>query len=186
MNDGYTSQQITQQTAQWLEKVVIGFNFCPFAKREVLRNSIRYVVSENAGVEACLEELLEEFKHLDNNKSVETTLIIYPNLFGNFDEYLDFVDLCQALLEEYDYEGVYQVASFHPDYCFAQTKMDDASNFTNRSPYPMVHLLREESLERVLEHYENPENIPDTNIKTARMQGFEKMKAILLECYKLG
>lgn len=185
MNNFYTSEQIIQQTTQWLERVVVGFNFCPFAKREMMRKSIRYVVSKETNIEVCLEELLEEFEHLDDNTTVETTLIIYPNLLKEFRGYLDFVDLCQALLEEHGYEGVYQVASFHPDYRFADSKKNDAANFTNRSPYPMIHLLREESLERALENFENPENIPSTNIELARKQGFEQMKNILLGCYKL-
>lgn len=177
--------EVTQQTKNWIEKVVIGLNFCPFAKREVLRDSIRYVVSNKMDLKQVLLELIEELKYLDANPSTETTLLIYPTLFADFTDYLDLVAMGEDFLRQLNYEGIYQLASFHPSYQFGGTAFDDASNFTNRSPYPVLHLLREESLERVLEHYEDPEAIPERNIKVAEQQGFRALQQLLLDCYKI-
>jgi hypothetical protein len=181
----YTKTEIAEQTQNWIEKVVIGLNFCPFAKREVLRDTIRYVVSDKADLEQVLLELIEELKHLDTNASTETTLLIYPTLFADFEAYLDLVAMAQDFLRQLNYEGVYQLASFHPNYQFGGTEIDDASNFTNRSPYPILHLLREERIEDALEHYESPEDIPERNIKVAEEQGFKALQQLLLDCYKV-
>lgn len=181
----YTKTEFAQQTKNWIEKVVIGLNFCPFAKREVLRDSIRYVVSDKTDLKQVLLELIEELKHLDEQPSTETTLLIYPTLFADFEDYLDLVAMGQDFLRQLNYEGVYQLASFHPDYQFGGTSPTDASNFTNRSPYPILHLLREESLENALEHYDAPEEIPERNIKVAEERGFKALQQLLLNCYKV-
>lgn len=181
----YNKTKIAEQTKTWIEKVVIGLNFCPFAKREVLRNSIRYVVSEKKDLEQVLLEFIEELKFLDANAATETSLLIYPTLFEDFEDYLDLVAMGQDFLRQLNYEGIYQLASFHPDYQFGGTELDDASNFTNRSPYPVLHLLREESLEKALEHYEAPEEIPERNIKVAEEQGFKALQKMLLDCYEV-
>jgi len=181
----YNNTEIAQQTKNWIEKVVIGLNFCPFAKREVLRDTIRYVVSDKKNLEEVLLEFIEELKFLDNNDSAETTLLIYPTLFADFENYLDLVAMGQDFLRQLNYEGIYQLASFHPQYQFGGTEVDDASNFTNRSPYPILHLLREESLETVLEHYDAPEEIPEENIKVAEQHGFKALQQLLLDCYKV-
>lgn len=181
----YNDTEIAQQTKNWIEKVVIGLNFCPFAKREVLRDTIRYVVSDKTNLEEVLLEFIEELKFLDTNDSTETTLLIYPTLFADFENYLDLVAMGQDFLRQLDYLGVYQLASFHPQYQFGGTEVDDASNFTNRSPYPTLHLIREESLENALEHYDAPEDIPEQNIKVAEKQGFKALQQLLLDCYKV-
>lgn len=181
----YTAPEIIQQTKNWVERIVVGFNFCPFAKREVLRNSIRYLVSTPSSMELVMLEFVEELKRMDADETIETTLIIYPKLFGDFEEYLDLVDMGQSFLQQLGYEGTYQLASFHPKYCFADVEQDDASNFTNRSPYPTLHLIREKSIERALEHYDDPESIPDRNIAFAREKGREVLQKILLDCYQL-
>ncbi|MBL4650865.1 MAG: DUF1415 domain-containing protein [Aureispira sp.] len=181
----YNDTEIIQQTKNWIEKVVIGLNFCPFAKREVLRDTIRYVVSEKTNLEEVLLEFIEELKFLDTNDSTETTLLIYPTLFADFGNYLDLVAMGQDFLRQLDYLGVYQLASFHPQYQFGGTAADDASNFTNRSPYPTLHLLREERLENALEHYDAPEDIPEQNIKVAEEQGFKALQQLLLDCYRV-
>ena len=111
-------------------------------------------------------------------------MLIYANAFADFDEYLDFVSLAQGLLEAQNYEGVYQLASFHPNYCFEGATEDDAANYTNRSPYPMLHLLRESSLENALRNYPNPEMIPANNIQLLRQLGLEKMQTTLEACYE--
>ena len=181
----YSKDQIIRQTKNWLERVVVGFNFCPFAKKELLIESIHYSVEESKDPEVCLKSLFLEFLRLDENFKVETTLIIFYNNFGIFDDFLNLVDMCNAFLELQGYEGVYQLATFHPDYCFAESSVNDAANFTNRSPYPTIHIIREASLERVLEQYEDPESIPERNISVAREKGFKVFQTILSDCFKL-
>ncbi|WMX16874.1 DUF1415 domain-containing protein [Aureispira sp. CCB-E] len=181
----YTEEEIVQQTKNWVAKVVVGLNFCPFAKREVLRDSIRYHVSNKDSLEEVLEELVRELNYLDKNVTTETTLLIYPKLFEDFESYLDLVDMGQSFLDQLNYEGIYQLASFHPQYQFGGTTLDDASNYTNRSPYPTLHIIREESIERALEHYEAPEEIPERNIQVAEEMGAKVLQQLLLDCYQL-
>lgn len=172
------------ETKNWLETVVIAHNICPFAKREMDRKSIHFALENSTDIETCLENLIDECARLDENEKIETTLLIYANAFADFDDYLDFVDVAQALLEAEDYEGIYQLASFHPRYCFDGSTENDAANYTNRSPYPMLHLLRENSLEEALDSYQHPEMIPENNIKLTRELGLDKMKATLAACYE--
>lgn len=176
--------EIIKQSRNWVEKVVVGLNFCPFAHREVENNRVRYVVSQSTGVESALEDLLKEIHFLEDNEETETTLLILPMGFSDFDDYLDLVDLTDALIEDQEYEGIFQVASFHPDYVFADSHEDDAANFTNRSPNPILHILRESSLERVLEHHPNPEAIPERNVKFAREKGLAYMQVLFEACLK--
>ncbi len=171
------------ETKKWLETVVIAHNICPFAKRVFDNGGIHFAVENSTDVEMCLENLLDECARLDENETIETTLLIYTKAFANFDEYLDFLEIAERLLEVEDYEGIYQLASFHPNYCFEGSTENDAANYTNRSPYPMLHLLRESSLEKVLATYPNPENIPENNIKLTRELGLQKMRETLTACY---
>ena len=171
------------ETKKWLESVVITHNICPFAKRVFDNGGIHFAVENPTDVETCLENLLDECARLDENETLETTLLIYTKAFADFDEYLDFVEIAERLLEVEDYEGIYQLASFHPNYCFDGSTENDAANYTNRSPYPMLHLLREHSLEKALENYPNPEAIPENNIKLTRKLGLEKMQQTLAACY---
>ena len=176
-------QRLIASTQAWLKSFVIEYSICPFAKREAERGSIHFVVSHDADLEDCLNNLLLECDRLNSDTGIETTLIIYDQAFVCFDDYLDFVDLAEALLQAEDYEGVYQLASFHPDYYFEGTKLDDPANYTNRSPYPMLHLLREASLEKAIDAYPDPEAIPERNIKLLRELGLAKVKALLVACY---
>ena len=172
------SSSIISATKYWLETIVIGFNFCPFAKREFVRNSIQYQTVESVTLEDALYQLLDSMKALDSDPSIETTLLIFSRGFNKFDDYLDLLELSNQLLVDEGYEGTYQLASFHPNYCFEGVDEDDASNYTNRSPYPILHLLREESLEKVLDNIEHPESIPERNIELAQQKGrafFEKI-----------
>ena len=178
------NDMIIAQTRSWIETVIIGLNFCPFAKREYDRDSIRYSICHDTRIEDCLHNLIDECSELDSKPEVETTLVIFPEYFNDFDDYLDFVDLCRALLEDQGYTGTYQIATFHPDYCFDDSIDSDPANYTNRSPYPMLHIIRETSLERALQNYPQPENIPKRNIEYARSQGQAKMQALLDACYK--
>ena len=176
------SDDIIAQTKSWVETVVVGCHFCPFAKRELERDTVRYVVIDEVKIEHCLERLYDECVYLDSNDGIETTLIIFSKTFVTFENFLTAVDMSEQLLTQYEYEGIYQLASFHPNYCFAGSDDNDAANYTNRSPFPMLHLLRENSLEKALENYPDPEQIPNRNVEKARTLGLDIMKAKLDKC----
>lgn len=186
MNKNINDQTITAQTQHWVKTVIVEHNFCPFAKRELERESIRYSIDHSTDLESALQTVIEECIYLDNNDDTETTLLIFKEAFENFNDYLELVELGQALLEDQDYEGIYQLASFHPDYCFADAEHDDAANYSNRSPYAMLHLIREASMEQALKNYPEPEKIPERNVDYARELGLEKMKSQLEACCKIG
>lgn len=150
---------------------MIGFNFCPFAKKEFVKDTIGYKVSDSIKIEDALYELLEQFKILDNDSNIETSLLIFEHGFAKFEDYLDLLDVANQLLEREGYEGTYQIASFHPNYIFDGADEDDASNYTNRSPYPILHILREASLEKVLQKVDDPDAIPERNIQFAQEKG---------------
>ena len=173
---------IINQTRKWVNRVVIGLNFCPFAYKVLENNSLLCLVSSAGSVEPALTDLLKAIRLMDNSESIETILLIFNEGFYDFDDYLDLVDLADALIEDEGYEGVYQVASFHPDYVFEDSDEGDAANFTNRSPYPMLHLLRESSLEKVLENFSNPEEIPQRNVRFSREKGLAYMQVLLESC----
>ncbi len=179
-------QEVIAQTQQWLRTVVIEHGFCPFAKREADAGRVHYAVVGGVGMANSLHALVEECEKLDKDDNIETSLVIYPDAFQRFDDYLDLVAMAEDLLVEQGYEGIYQVASFHPDYCFEGEDEFDASNFTNRSPYPVLHLLREASLEKALEAYPgDPEDIPEQNIKRARELGEPALRALFESCFTL-
>lgn len=177
---------IVNQTRCWLKSVIIGLNFCPFAGREFENNSIHYQVSHAADAELALYHVMDECERLDDNPAIETTLLIFARAFQDFADYLDFLEMANSLLVEQGYEGVYQLASFHPGYCFEGETPDDAANYTNRSPYPMLHFIREASLEKVLLRYPEPELIPQRNIKLARSKGQVAMQTMLEHCLHDG
>ncbi|ART80552.1 DUF1415 domain-containing protein [Oceanisphaera avium] len=173
-----------QATENWVKQVIMKFNLCPFARREVERASIRYALVEETKVKAVVKAVLAECALLDTQPEIETTLVILPRGFEGFYDYLDLVDKAQAMLEAQGYEGHYQLASFHPDYCFDGEAQEDAANFTNRSPYPTLHLIREASMVQVLADYPNPHAIPERNIAFARRKGSEFFAALLANCTK--
>ncbi len=162
--------------------MVVGLNLCPFAGREMVRNRIRLVVTEATTDIQLLAALEAEFALLNDDARVETTLLIHPNVMQNFFDYNQFLDIADRLLLQMDLEGVYQVASFHPDYQFAGTAAGDAENFTNRSPYPLLHILREESLEMAIAAYPDVEQIPIRNIEQMKSLGREKLQLLLQSC----
>lgn len=178
-------ETLIQHSQRWLEEVVIAHNFCPFAKREFLKKRIHFDVIPHTKIEECLESLIVACEKLDDNSNIETTLLILPSGFSDFEDYLDLLDYADRLLEAQNYEGVYQLASFHPDYCFDETEPNDPANYTNRSPYPMLHILREASIERVLETVEDPEAIPQNNIERAKTLGIEHLKQQLENCFRV-
>jgi hypothetical protein len=173
---------VIQSTKNWLEKVIIHFNFCPFAKKEFVGESIHYEHVDERAVDEQLAALVYEFERLDNNPNIETTLVILAIGQESFFDYLDLLELANRLLVQMNYEGVYQLASFHPDYCFDGVRQTDPSNYTNRSPYPVIHIIREDSLQRALEKYPDPENIPDRNVERATETGTQVFQKLLLEC----
>ncbi|MGB1262609.1 MAG: DUF1415 domain-containing protein [Cognaticolwellia sp.] len=175
-----TTESEIAQTKQWLEQVIIGLNFCPFAKKEFVNQTIHYYVSAQAQLKSALTEFLAQCQYLHDNPNIETSLLIYQQGFRDFNRFLDLVDYANDLLVDYDFEGTFQLATFHPEYCFADANYDDASNFTNRSPYPTLHLIREDSMEKVLKVYKNPEAIPDNNIALANEKGADYFKTLLM------
>lgn len=179
MSDAVKSDVI-QQVQQWLEDVVIGLNLCPFAAKPNRNKQIKIHVCEATAEEQLLEEIYQEIKQLDETsvEDLETTLVVAPNLFATFDDYNQFLDLVDALIIQMGKEGTYQIASFHPDYCFYDTQPNDAENLTNRSPFPIFHLIREASMEKALKHYPDPEGIPGRNIECVENLSPEQVKKL--------
>jgi hypothetical protein len=173
-------------TQKWLEKAVIGLNLCPFAKAVHIKNQIRYVVTEASTDEELMEVLMAELELLAeaSPEKIDTTLIIHPQVLNDFEDYNDFLDVADAALEEMDLDGILQVASFHPDYQFADTDKNDIDNYTNRSPYPTLHLLREESVDRAVEAFPEAEDIFEKNIETMRKLGHEGWDALEIDAQR--
>jgi uncharacterized protein len=176
------SEQVIERTKKWISEVVVGCRMCPFAAKEFNRDTIHYRVESDPDTEACLRAFIEECRRLDANPTIETTLLILPGAFPEFDDYLDLVEMAESLLESEGYEGCYQVAGFHPDYRFADSSEDDPANYTNRSLYPMLHLLREDSIENALDRYADADAIPERNIAFSREKGLDYMKALRDAC----
>lgn len=165
------SAKAIEQTLQWVDNVIIGENFCPFARKEREQDRIRVSTVEESDHALILQSLLDEMLLLENDAKVETTLLVITEGCKDFFDYLDLVDLANRLIRQQQYEGVFQLATFHPDYLFADAPADATSHYTNRSPLPILHILREESLEIALENFPNPENIPTRNIQHAEKLG---------------
>ncbi|MBL7813447.1 MAG: DUF1415 domain-containing protein [Saprospiraceae bacterium] len=176
-------KQMIETTKLWLERFVIGLNLCPFAKHPFKNGKIRYVVFEGDDLEKLTETVLKEANELaETSPSVlETTLIILPEVLGEFEEYLEYLEMVEYIFAEVDFEGVIQVASFHPDYQFEDTEITDVENYTNRSPFPMLHLLREDSVTRAIEAYPEVGDIPEKNIQTMNDLGSTRVKQMLDE-----
>ncbi|EGQ7900400.1 DUF1415 family protein [Vibrio parahaemolyticus] len=171
---------ITQQVDQWLNDVVIGLNLCPFAAKPQRNKQIKIFVSEATQEEALLEDILLQLIELSTTEleKLETTLVVVPNMLKDFWDYNFCIDWVEGLIKQQDWEGIFQVATFHPDYCFGGAAPEDDENLTNRSPYPIFHLIREESMEKVLKHYPDPESIPDTNIARVSALSEEERKKL--------
>ncbi|WP_025553318.1 DUF1415 domain-containing protein [Vibrio parahaemolyticus] len=171
---------ITQQVDQWLNDVVIGLNLCPFAAKPQRNKQIKIFVSKATQEEALLEDILLQLIELSATEpeKLETTLVVVPNMLQDFWDYNFCIDWVEGLIKQQDWEGIFQVATFHPDYCFGGAAPEDDENLTNRSPYPIFHLIREESMEKVLKHYPDPESIPDTNIARVSALSEEERKKL--------
>ena len=170
-----------EETRRWMERAVIGLNLCPFAKAVVNKGQVRMVLSEARDEEALLAELGEELVRLRDTPAaeVDTTLIVHPQVLGDFLDYNEFLDTADALVEELGLEGVLQVASFHPQYQFADSAPDDIANFTNRSPWPTLHLLREDSVSRAVEAFPDPDAIVERNVETLQKLGHAGWRELL-------
>jgi len=179
-----SSEHIIKQTQCWLKTIIIGLNFCPFANREFQKNSIRYsVVDDNSNnLQSNLHTLASEFQYLDQYDNTQTTLLIFSQSLVEFDDFLELIDFANQILEDLGYLGIYQLAHFHPQYCFADADPDDTSNYTNRSPYPTLHIIREKSLQHAIESHPDITEIPNTNIKLANELGTDKMQFLLDTC----
>ena len=168
-----SDEAIVARTRGWVERAVIGLNLCPFAKAVHVKQQVRYVVSQATDEEGPLADLLHELQALydADPDEVETTLLIHPWVLGDFLDYNDFLDVADAAVSELGLDGELQVASFHPDYRFADSHPDDIENFSNRAPYPTLHLLRESSVARAVEAFPDAANIYERNIDTLRKLG---------------
>ncbi len=176
------NETIIIQTKKWITDVVVGCGFCPFAARELKRGSIHYEVLANANNATVLRSLSAMFYQLDTDKETETSLLILPNNFDSFNSYLSLIDMAESFLAKEKYEGIYQVASFHPNYLFAGSNNEDPANYTNRSPYPMLHILREESVSKAVDSYLDIDEVPQRNIRFANKKGLDYMRKLLAMC----
>jgi hypothetical protein len=171
---------IIAATRHWLEVAVIGLNLCPFAKAVLQKEQIRFVVSHASEPEALARELAVELQRLADSdpEQLETTLLVHPQVLQDFDAYNDFLDVADAVLESLELDGELQVASFHPDYRFEGEDADDVSHCSNRSPYPTLHLLREESIDRAVAAFPDAATVYEKNIETLRRLGWEGWRAL--------
>lgn len=164
----------------WLHQVVIGLNLCPFAAKPTNENRVRMVVSDAVDDEILLQELQSEMELLDAKPAneLETTLIIIPGYLQGFYDYNQFLNWARQLIKRNGWLGTYQLASFHPDYCFAGAEPDDPENLTNRSPYPIVHIIREASLEKALEYFPDVDLVPEKNMERMRLLADAERKVL--------
>ena len=178
--DALPADAVVADIRRWLERVVVGLNLCPFAKGVLVRDQVRFVVSRATDEEALAADLAAELQHLAaaDPEALDTTLLIHPQVLQDFDDYNDFLDIADAVLDELGLEGELQVASFHPDYRFADTAPDDVSNCSNRAPWPTLHLLREASIERAVAAFPDAASIYERNIDTLRRPGWAGWRAL--------
>jgi hypothetical protein len=178
-----SDEAVLSATRVWLERAVIGQNLCPFAKAVHVKAQIRWVVSQATDVEGLLDDLFTELKLLAaaDPQQTDTTLLIHPHVLGDFLEYNDFLELADAAVAELDLEGELQVASFHPDYQFAETPANDISHATNRSPYPTLHLLREASIDRAVAAYPEADELVERNIATLKRLGVDGWRRLFAD-----
>ncbi|MEH6629126.1 MAG: DUF1415 domain-containing protein [Motiliproteus sp.] len=182
MGDLLNQEKVISAVRQWVESLVVDMNLCPFAKRELVKNRVRFIVAEATTEEQLLMVLQAELERMTTDPGIETTLLIHPKVLQDFFDYNQFLDYADVLLQQMELEGIYQIASFHPDYQFGGTNFDAAENYTNRSPYPVLHLLREESLARAIDYYPDVDEIPGRNIALMNRLGAAKLQALMHGC----
>ena len=178
-----TDDDVLNQTRHWLEKAVIGMNLCPFAKAVYVKNQVRLVVSQARHADDLLEELDSELDRLVNTpaEQLDTTLLIHPTLFDDFLDFNDFMEIAEGVIDEHALDGIVQLASFHPKFQFDGTGLDDMGNYTNRAPFAMIHLLREESIARAVQSFPHAEAIFQENIRTLEKLGHAGWQALGLK-----
>ena len=178
--DGVPAALAIAETRAWVRRAVIGLNLCPFARAVDVKDQIRYVFSGATDAETLLATLVVELQRLADTdpELVDTTMVIHPRVFTDFEDFNDFLELADAAVEDLDLDGVLQVASFHPQFQFADTGPDDITNATNRSPYPTLHLLREESVDRAVAAFPEAEAIFERNMATLEKLGPQGWAAV--------
>ncbi len=182
MDEALQDNNIIAAVRLWLHSFVVELNLCPFAKRELAEQRLHYALSEASDESQLLADLRKELLRLNREPDIETTLLIHPGVLTDFSDYNQFLADADDLIRLMQLEGVYQIASFHPDYCFSGCHDSDAENYSNRSPYPMLHLLREQSLERAIANYVGVEKIPQKNIEKMNALGSKKLQQMLQSC----
>ncbi|MFT5894393.1 MAG: hypothetical protein ACI8VW_001263 [bacterium] len=170
---------VVQDINHWIDALVVGLNLCPFANAARRKNLVKIKVCTESSVEDCLQMLVDEANKLEQTDEDATTLLILSDGFVEFDDYLDLLALAEALLDDRGFEGILQLASFHPNYQFEGAAIDDVSNWTNRAPYPVLHLLKEASVSKAVESHPDPDNIPGRNIDTLENLGLPALLEML-------
>lgn len=173
------TDSVIEATEHWIDSLVIGLNLCPFAHAPRRKGLITIVIAEQSDVAECLQAFSEEASRLEMAEEQATTLFVLPVGFEQFDDYLDLLALAEALLEDLGYAGVLQIASFHPQYQFEGTELKDVSNWTNRAPYPILHLLKEESVSKAVDAHSDSDAIPENNIRTLDKLGLNGVLSLL-------
>jgi len=178
----YDKHEVERQVKNWLTSIVIDLNLCPFAQREYRSNKIRFKTSFADLEQEVVRDLVVELSLLNKHADIETTLLILPLALSEFEYFNEFLGFADSLVAEMNLEGVFQIASFHPHYRFAGTKADDVENFTNRAPFPILHILRESSLDRAVERHPDTDQIPRDNISLMNKLGSAHMRNLLDTC----
>jgi len=179
-----TAAQALAETRAWVDRAVIGLNLCPFAKGPQVKGQVRYVVSAATDPAALLADLVRELERLAESPAdrIETTLLVHPQVLTDFTDYNDFIAIAEDTVAELDLEGTLQVASFHPQYQFEGTEPDDVTNATNRSPYPTLHLIREDSIDKAVAAFPEAEAIWEVNMATMEKLGADGWAALQQQC----
>jgi len=180
----HVKKTVINNVESWLSDIVIDLNLCPFAKREYIKKSIRFSVSPASSEQQLLQDLVIELALLNKKPNIETTLLIHPDVLQDFGDYNQFLDFADQIIEQMGMQGEFQIASFHPDYQFAGTEPNAAENYTNRSPYPLLHILRESSLEKAVELHGDTEQIPEDNIALMNILGATEMAKRLKQTFE--
>ena len=180
-----SEEEAINSVRRWVEDFVVGMNLCPFAKRELLNNRIRFVTTRAVTEEQLMMSLEDELELLNNDSSIETTLLIHSNVLQDFYDFNQFLNYADQLIFEMGLEGTYQIASFHPSYQYAGTNPEDPENYISRSPFPMLHLLREPSLERAIAGYPDIDQVPVRNVALMNTMGPGKLQVLFENLFKI-
>lgn len=173
-------------TRRWIDKLVVGLELCPFAAPSIARGGLRITVCAARDLQILCKALIDDllFMQTDEGEPLDSALLIHPHALNDFEQYNDFLALCDQILRDLSLVGEYQIASFHPDYRFEGSADDDVANYTNRSPYPMLHILRESSVARAVDEHPGAESIPENNVRRLETLGIKAAKAMLADCHR--